>query len=156
MIREEGMVEEVIRGTARIRVGRSSACATCESRGSCHAGSERDMLVEVQNRLQAGVGDRVEISVPSGALLKLSILVYLLPIIALIIGAYAAGEWAAARQADPTLASIIGGGATLAVSFFLLQRLDRRRRARADYQPRMTRLLVSGVSSPDLQNDGSK
>jgi sigma-E factor negative regulatory protein RseC len=113
------------------------------------------MLVEVQNRLQAGVGDRVEIAVPTGTLLKLSMLVYFLPIIALIVGAYAAGEWAAARQADPTLASIIGGGATLAVVFFLLQRLDRRRRARAEYQPRMTRLLASAGSPPDLKIDDS-
>ncbi len=46
------------------------------------------MLVEVSNDLQAKVGDLVEISIPEGTVLKLSVFVYLFPVIALIIGAF--------------------------------------------------------------------
>ena len=87
MISERGIVERIDNQKAIVRVTKSSACAHCGSRDSCNI-SDRDMLVEVANDLKAAVGDSVEISVAEGTLLKLSVLIYFFPIIALMVGAF--------------------------------------------------------------------
>ncbi|MBW2111858.1 MAG: SoxR reducing system RseC family protein [Deltaproteobacteria bacterium] len=74
MVTERGIIEDVTGQKTLVRISKSSACATCESRGSCEVSSGRSMLVEVANDLGGGKGDHVELSVPSGALLKLSLL----------------------------------------------------------------------------------
>jgi sigma-E factor negative regulatory protein RseC len=97
--------------------------------------------VEVRNDLAAGVGDSVQLSVPEGSLVKLSLLVYLFPVVALLVGAVTAGAWAESFHLDPTLASILGGGIAMGLTFFVLKRLDKRSAAKEAYQPRMMRIL---------------
>ena len=87
MSNEEGIVEKTYRDKATVRIQRSSACAHCQSRGACQTLSDKEMLIDVTNDLDAKDGDRVEISIPTRSLLKLSLLVYFLPIVALVIGA---------------------------------------------------------------------
>ena len=111
--------------------------------------SEKTMRVEVVNDLGAKEGDRVEISVPTGSFLKLSILVYLLPIVALIGGAYGGSLWAEAQGKDGTLHSVLFGGIAMGIAFFALRRLERSAASpSSDYQPRMTRILPSESSPP--------
>jgi sigma-E factor negative regulatory protein RseC len=57
---------------------------------------DKKLLVEVRNDLEAMVGDTVEISMPSSSVLKVSILVYALPILGLILGALSGSVWAGA------------------------------------------------------------
>lgn len=142
MVRELGVVERVKGGKALLRIERTSACATCESRGSCEMGPDKKMMVEVTNSLGASEGDRVEVSVPSGSIIKLSLLVYLFPILALIAGAYAGGEWAQRLSLNATTASIFGGGMMAAIAFVVLRHLDRRLRIRGRSIPQMTRILA--------------
>ena len=143
MEKEQGVIEKVLEnGRAVVRVQQSAHCATCRSRDSCHAAEGRDMLVEVENPLLAKVGDHVEIGVPTTALLKLSILVYFLPIVALLVGAYGGGALASSYT-DPTLASVLGGILAMAATFLCLKRFDRRMRGRPDFTPHMIRILIS-------------
>ena len=146
MVSEQGVIEEVSGQKALVRIEKTSACATCGSRGACEAVSDKAMIVEVTNDLGAGKGDRVEISVSSGSFLKLSILVYFLPVVALVAGALAGGELSAPLHLHPTLASILGGCSAMAVTFYALKRLDRSSRASRKFQPRMTRILHRGGS----------
>jgi sigma-E factor negative regulatory protein RseC len=146
MLREEGVVEKLLNQKARIRIKRSSACANCESRGHCQTLNDREATLEVDNRLHAQVGDRVEVSMPSQALLKVSLLVYILPIVTLIIGAYAGQVWAQARRLSPTIPSIIAGGAALVLTFWALKRLERTAQEKNRYQPRITRIILNGGS----------
>jgi sigma-E factor negative regulatory protein RseC len=74
----------------------SSACAGCEARGAGQVHGDKKLLVEVRNDLEAMVGDTVEISMPSSSVLKVSILVYALPILGLILGALSGSVWAGA------------------------------------------------------------
>ncbi|MFP3911084.1 MAG: SoxR reducing system RseC family protein [Desulfobacteraceae bacterium] len=142
MVSEQGIVEKITGRKAVIRIERTSACATCESRGHCEVGSTRKMVVEVPNELGAQNGDRVEVSIPTGSFLKLTLLVYLFPIVALIAGAYAGEQWAGFVGMNPTVASIIGGGLSTAIAFIALRALDRRFRMRGQTGPRMTRILL--------------
>ena len=146
MVTEQGVIERVSGQKAMVRIERTSACATCESRGACEVGSDKNMVVEVANYLGAGKGDYVEISVSSGSFLKLSILVYFLPVVALVAGAFAGGEFAAPLHLQPTPASIVGGCLAMAITFYALKRIDRSSRATRKFQPRMTRILHRGES----------
>ena len=141
MITEKGIIQKIVHDKALVRIQKSSACASCESRDACRSLSDKEMLIEVSNDLQANVGDQVEVSVPEGSLLKLSVLVYLLPVGALVLGAYAGGIWAQSFRAEPTAASIFCGFLAMGVCFYILKRLDRAAQAKCEYQPRMRRIL---------------
>ena len=138
---EKGVIQEIVHQNARVRIEKNSACSSCESRGACQAFSDKEMLIEVPNDLQAQVGDRVEISVPEGSLLKLSLLVYLLPVGALILGASIGGVWAQSLHAGATLIPILCGFFAMGATFYALRRLDRAAQAKGKYQPRMKRIL---------------
>ncbi|MBN1572006.1 MAG: SoxR reducing system RseC family protein [Deltaproteobacteria bacterium] len=83
-----GKVIESRDGMALVLVNRSSACEGCGARGACHTfGGGRDAKVSVDNEVGAKAGDMVEIGIEEASLLKASFLVYIVPIIALILGA---------------------------------------------------------------------
>jgi sigma-E factor negative regulatory protein RseC len=153
MVKEEGLVQTVLHGRAKVQIQKSSSCQTCESKGACGVFSDKGMVIEMINELDAKEGDMVEISVPEGSLLKLSLLVYLIPVLALIAGAYAGGLWAQSSHTQSPLASILGGAFAMALAFYLLKRLDRVAQVKRKYQPRMTRILVNANS---LQPDDNK
>ncbi|MBW1869401.1 MAG: SoxR reducing system RseC family protein [Deltaproteobacteria bacterium] len=77
----------------------------------------------------------------SGAFLKLSLLVYILPVVALIAGAFAGGAFAGVLHVPLSLASVIGGFLVMGITFYALKRFDRSLRARSEFRPRMTRIL---------------
>ena len=153
MVNEQGIIEEVSGQKALVRIKKSSACGTCESRGDCEVASGKSMVVEVVNDLGGGEGDHVELSVPSGAFLKLSLLVYILPVVALIAGAFAGGMCAPFLHMTPTLASVMGGFLVMGITFYALKRFDRSLRARSEFHPRMTRILLR---SDTLRSDSGK
>lgn len=151
MISERGIVEKIDNQKAIVRVKKSSACASCGSRDSCNI-SDRDMLVEVSNDLKAEAGDFVEISVPEGTLLRLSMLVYLLPIIALMIGAFLGNFLAKSFQTNPSLTAVIGGGIFLGATFYGLKLYERTNKSGEKHFPRMTRIFTSGASPQPCDN----
>ena len=146
MVTEEGVIDSTFRQKAVVRIQRSSACAHCQSRGACEVISDKEMIIEVPNDLQAKDGDVVEISIPTRSLLKLSLLVYFLPISSLVIGAGLGGEFAEVFRLRPAVASILGGGIAMAATFYLLKKLNSSAEKKFAYQPRMTRILISADS----------
>ena len=141
MVSEKGVVQEILNQKAMVRIQRSASCATCDSRGTCGVMSGKEMVIEVANDLQAKVGDQVEISMPTGTVLKLSLLIYFVPIVALLIGAIAGRAWSRYLHVQSTVASIIGGGLAVGLAFYVLKRLNRAAMIKAKYQPSMTRIL---------------
>jgi len=150
---EEGVIQKISQEKAVVRIEKSSCCASCDSRGGCQVFSDKEVVVEVKNDLQGKVGDRVVLSVPARSLLKLSLLVYFLPVVGLIIGAYAGGRWAQSLNLPDTPISIIGGVLAMAITFYVLKKIDRAAEVRRpDYLPRMTRVLFSESSPPSDDN----
>lgn len=144
-LKEQGLVEEVGGGRAVVRVERNAACAQCRSRGACEMFSEKSMRVVVENSLGAHPGDWVEISIPAASVLKVSMAVYLIPVLALVVGAAAGSAWADARGMDPTAASILTGLLALGAAFLLVRRFDRGASSPdSRYVPRMSRIVPSG------------
>lgn len=140
---EQGIVEKASKRKAMVRIQKSSACATCSSKDSCDVSSDKKIVIEVANDLQAKTGDRVELSMPESSLLKLSLLVYLLPVVALIAGACLGAELAPVLNMDTTLASVIFGASAMAMVYCVLRWLDGISNFREKYYPRMTRILAS-------------
>lgn len=154
MITERGVVERIVKEKAVVRVQQSSSCASCEARGACNIENDKPILVEVRNDLQARVGDDVEISIPSRSLIKMGILVYLLPVLGLILGAYVGNAFSTPLDLDSNLASFLGGALALGVSFGVLKKIDRKAQKKPEYHPRMKRILISAV--PSARIDDSK
>lgn len=155
MISEEGVIEKISKKTAYVKVVQRSACDHCSSRGSCNVSEERDMTIAVDNSLNAKEGDRVELSVPDGAVLKLSLLVYIFPVIALLVGAILGYFMSFQWKTDPSLTEFLTGILFLVVSFISLKVFETKKIAgqKDKYFPRMTRILVNG---PSLQPCDSK
>lgn len=68
---------------ATVELERSSACAKC---GICHLGETQILHIDVENSINAQVGQRVLIAVGQGSVLKASSILYLIPLLALVGG----------------------------------------------------------------------
>jgi sigma-E factor negative regulatory protein RseC len=146
---EKGIIESTNNKTATIRVQKNSACAHCESRGMCQVENEREMLVEVENRFEAQPGDQVEIMVPTGFFMKLSLMVYLFPVLAFMFGAFLGDRLASQLGLNPSLAAIIGGAGLMVIFFYLLKKVDKAMGGKQKYMPRMTRILSRAPKSAE-------
>ncbi len=143
MITEKGVIEEVTEKKASVRIQKTGSCENCADHAACHLrlGSEKPVLIEVYNELGAKTGDWVELSMPRYNVLKLSFMVYLFPVLALVVAAAVGAQWGGFLHLAPDVASIVFGGFALLLSFLILKRLDRRIREKSDYYPRMTRIM---------------
>lgn len=73
-----------LKGTAAvIQLERNSACEKC---GICHMGETKTMQLEVENSIGADVGKRVLIEMDRVNVLKASTIVYIVPLMALLLG----------------------------------------------------------------------
>jgi sigma-E factor negative regulatory protein RseC len=105
--------------------------------------SDRNMIVEVDNTLKAKAGDTVELSIPIRSLLKVSLIVYIIPVAALIAGALVGRAWGKSFGGNADIFAIIGGLLAMGVAFFILKWFDRMQNRRSEYQPRLTRIMTS-------------
>ncbi|MFC1863660.1 SoxR reducing system RseC family protein, partial [Thermodesulfobacteriota bacterium] len=151
MIKELGIIEKVFNHKATVRVQQTPACEHCKSKASCDI-SKREMMVDLENDLQAKVGDQVELSVPEGAIVKISMFVYLFPIIALMIGAFIGAALGEIFRVNQSISAALTGGIAMGVVFFVLKRFEKTEKFKVKYQTRMTRVIASAVS-PHLSDD---
>jgi sigma-E factor negative regulatory protein RseC len=149
MLTEEGVIEKVFADRATVLLRRSAACAHCDSQGACEVADEKNMHVVLANDLHGGVGDRVEISLPAHSLLKLSLVVYFVPVVALIIGAALGDSWGPLFEVKAATGSIIGGGAGLFGTYLLMKWVNGIARSKMEYRPRMTRIIDTEPLQPD-------
>jgi len=156
MIKDRGVVEKIVHQKAVVKLRRSSGCDTCEARGSCHAEGDREMLVEVENKLHAKEGDTVEVSMPTRSVAKMALVVYLGPVAALIAGAFAGDALGKSLQLDSPLAPVIGGLVLVAASLLALKGYDRFAQSRPEYHPHMTRVLATGSGPASPPSGDSK
>ena len=147
MLEQEVTVVAVEGELAWVEGERKSACGKCGMRGGCGTGilqsvfSPPPVRFPVRNSHAAEPGDQVIIGVPESAFLKGSLLAYLMPILALILGAYL-GEVLFAGEGQ--VAAIVGGVGGLFAALYWLRRRFRNPIYHSRYQPRMLRRLERG------------
>ncbi|PLX71160.1 MAG: hypothetical protein C0614_14485 [Desulfuromonas sp.] len=144
MIEEFGTVVELLgKQRARVVCVKSSLCEHCASSGACSLGDDkRTRLVEVANPLGAHVGDRVRIVTTTRMFLKSSFVLYIVPLMALVVGAVAGkllGE-TLIDTLDPDLLSAIFGLFFLVGSLVLI-RVGSRALVQQNYLPRIAEIV---------------
>lgn len=125
MIEEVGTVVELkSKMFAVVMCTKSSLCENCATNGNCALGDDdKTRLIEVQNPLAAEVGEQVRIATTTKSFLQSSFLLYIVPLIALVIGAIAGllvGE-KIPTGLDPNLLSAIFGVFFMIGSFVILR-----------------------------------
>jgi sigma-E factor negative regulatory protein RseC len=144
MIEEVGTVVELKgKHTAVVMCKKSSLCDHCATSGSCLVGSDdHTRLIEVRNSLGANVGEHVRIATSTRSFLQSSFLLYIVPLIALVIGAVVGklvGE-NVATGLDPNLLSAVFGVFFMAGSFVIL-RVGSSALQQENYMPKIVAIL---------------
>lgn len=120
MIEEAGTVVEVRDGRARVRTRRSEGCGQCSARGACASlGGGRDANVWVEDPIGTRPGERVIIAVPEGTVVRASILVYLVPVLALVAGALVGHAVGPRWGLSPDLGAATAGLGAMVLAFLL-------------------------------------
>jgi sigma-E factor negative regulatory protein RseC len=144
MINETGNIIELkTADVALVLCQKNSACAHCSAEGVCHPGESGEArTVEVYNPIGAQVGDQVRLSVTTRSFLSSSFLLYIVPLIALIVGAVIGKEIAPFIEngLDANVLSAIIGTGLMALSFVGI-RIATRLMDKKDYMPRITAVI---------------
>lgn len=122
MVTEHGIVIRADASTAYVRTIRTSACEHCSSKTTCQTlGGGQEMEVEAINLAGAREGDRVVLSFRSSSLFKLSFLIYIFPVLAMIVGAVAGQANAPRYGLDDSVAAVLGCIIAFALAFGVIR-----------------------------------
>jgi sigma-E factor negative regulatory protein RseC len=143
---EKEAVVTAIEGTlAVIQVSVSGqGCGRCQEPGGCRGSVLTQAFgpvcrsFRVPNTIQARVGDWVVVRVGEFDMLRAALMVYLLPVVALVIGAFLG---VALAPASGDRAALAGGGLGLAAAVGAIAWLHRRERRRGRLQPYLVRRI---------------
>lgn len=124
---EVGQVIENKGNLVVVQLERHDACGKCRA---CVAGMEsKEMYLEAFNECNAEVGDLVTVSLEQSNFLKAVLIMYVIPLIALLVG-IGAGYWIIGSE----LGAVIVGLVFLAISFFIIHMNEEAFR-KAKYRP---------------------
>ena len=143
-MQQSATVIEVRGDTAWVEAVSRSACTACGSSGCSSSvlaslfGNKRNRL-QLDNRLQARVGDRVVISIPQTVLVKASLWAYLLPIAGMLLVTGLARVYGAPESLQ-ALAALFG----LAASLYAVRRITGNARATQRFAARIVKIENRG------------
>jgi sigma-E factor negative regulatory protein RseC len=128
--------------TVWVEIVPPAACAACSSRNNCStAGSGKNRKVEVLNPAGAKVGDRVQISIKTSALLKAIFLLYLFPILCMLCGGLAGQIVSRTIGTNESITSMIAAFGCFIAAMAVVRIRGGRMALRSDYQPKIIRIL---------------
>ena len=138
---------------AQVLSDRKGACGGCQSTSdgcrSCLASAKIES--QVANPVNAHAGDLVKIHLSSTNLLTGAAILYLLPIIGMLIGAFAGVLVSTAFGLTQIIGSIGGAITGLIVGYTAVITLDRSPRIRRRMMPTITTILAHNVGHPYLR-----
>ncbi|MDR1706151.1 MAG: SoxR reducing system RseC family protein [Clostridiales bacterium] len=113
-------------GMLTLNLKRGAACEGCKR---CLAGlTETEMVMEAENRCGAKIGDRVEVELRDGYLLRASVIMYGGPLAGLVTGVLAGIYLFKGSDKAEALALVIGL-ACMAAAYLLIRAFDKKRGA---------------------------
>ncbi len=141
MIEEEGIIAETEGSLAKVAILKKSACEQCAASGVCHPGDQEFM--EAANPLGAVKGQKVKVVVAPQIYLKASIILYGIPMAALIGGAILAKNLALkyGGAANSDLWAFFGGAACMVVSFIFIRAYNKKVEQTQKYKPTIVEIL---------------
>jgi sigma-E factor negative regulatory protein RseC len=85
---EDGIVKEVQDGIAEIVISDSDHCEECSAKIYCKPGSSNQRNLTVQDPFGVHPGDKVRVSIRGNKILKVSFLIYGVPLILILAGLF--------------------------------------------------------------------
>jgi sigma-E factor negative regulatory protein RseC len=139
-VNQQGYIIEIIdKNTAKLKMKRHSACASC---GKCITSSEsKDIIVEVDNSIGAKVGDFVEVNMDSINVLKATAIVYLFPLAVFMIGTIISYY-----LFKNEVISAVVGLISMSITFLILKKNDKKFRDSKEYIPVVTRIIGKEIT----------
>ncbi|WP_440481742.1 SoxR-reducing system protein RseC [Serratia marcescens] len=136
MMKEWATVVSWQQGVALLRCEPKAGCGSCTARSGCGARALNELVPETEHQLQVHIvqplepGQRVEVGIAEGSLLRSAMLVYLTPLLGMMLGGTLL-QYCFGSDASAAVGAVLGGAA----AFMLARRLARRLGEQADYQP---------------------
>ena len=147
---EKGVVIKVDATTAWVTTTKTSACEGCAAKSSCTTlGGGKEMEVEAINDIGARIGQKVVLQFHTSPLLKATFLLYVVPILFLILGAFIGDQAAPRFDMDPSTCSVIVGLVFLGISIKFVKSKGNKLAKKDAYRPKIVRILKDSV---DIQN----
>lgn len=142
---QQGYIIEIVDDkTAKLKMQRHSACASC---GKCQtlSSESKEILVEVDNSIGAKPGDHVEVNMENMNVLKATALAYVVPLIFLLVGtivSYFMLDMIISTQGIIVeLISGIIGIILMLLSYVILKRNDSKFRDSRKFIPVITKII---------------
>ena len=147
MATEQGIVIKVDAATAWVKTTKTSACKGCAAKSSCTAlGGGKEMEVEAINDAGAQVGQKVVLHFQTSPLLKATFMLYVLPILFLIFGAFVGDQTAPHFSINPSTCSLIVGLIFFGISIKFVKSKGNKLAKREAYRPKVIRILKDSSS----------
>lgn len=130
MIEQEGRVLSLDGDSAEITIVRQSACGGCQAKSGCGTavvGSlfpSRELKLRLPNTAHARAGDRVVVGLPEAALQVAALMLYGLPLVAMLVAAIAGQTLAQSSGWQGEPAAILGGLSGLIGGLLITRRLS--------------------------------
>jgi sigma-E factor negative regulatory protein RseC len=137
MIKEWATVVSWQQGVALLRCEPQAGCGSCTARSGCGVRALNELVAESEHHLQVQIeqplepGQRVEVGITEGSMLRSAMLVYMTPLLGMMLGGGLLQWWSGSSDAAALFGAVVGGTAAFLVARLLAARLGER----ADYQP---------------------
>jgi len=146
MATEEGIVIKVEPRTAWVTTTKTSACEGCAAKSSCTVlGGGKEMEVEAIDDVGAQVGQKVVLHFQTSPLLKAAFLLYVVPILFLLLGAFIGDQAAPHFGIDPSTCSVIIGFIFFGISIKFVKSKGNKLARKDAYRPKVIRILKDPV-----------
>ncbi|MDD4507826.1 MAG: SoxR reducing system RseC family protein [Eubacteriaceae bacterium] len=123
-MKEIGLVKKIKGNKAVVEIQRHVACGDCHA---CDVGKDKStMKTEAKNEAHAKVGDAVAVEMEFGNLMRVSAIVYGIPLIAFFIGCFAGYYLAPSLGWDSTYSAFVTGIVLTAITFLMIRFMDRK------------------------------
>src|SRR5471032_1520412 len=136
MLKEWATVVSWQDGVAKLRCETQAGCSSCHSRSGCGARVLNELGPQTEHTLQVSIserlepGQKVELGITEGSLLRSAFLIYMTPLLGVILGGGLL-QWL--TQGD--LYSVLGALAGGAIGFVVARALAAKLENQGDYQP---------------------
>ena len=143
MATEEGVVTKIeSTATAWVKTTKSGACKSCSARSSCYSlGGGEETEVEAINRAGAQVGQKVVLSFDTSPLLKATFLLYVLPIIAMIVGAFVGQKIAPNFNVNISFMAAIFAFLFFGLTMLFVRSKGNKLAQKDEYRPKIIRVI---------------
>ncbi|UNC92943.1 SoxR reducing system RseC family protein [Candidatus Contubernalis alkaliaceticus] len=130
-------------GMAKIIVKKHSSCKSCGGCGILSAGGGTEVTIEVPNPVGAKVGEFVRIGVETNKVILASLIVYVIPVIALVIAMFITQKVAigSGYQETAEVMSIGVGFLAMVLVFVVIRLMDKRIAQTRKFKPTITEII---------------